>query len=785
MFRKLRVRITLAVLFAAVSWSVYAQFHLWRINEVYSNADGTVQFIELTTTFGSQELLSLTSITSTQGAATNSFSFPSNLPSTLGGTANKKFLIGTQGFAALGVVTPDYIVPNGFIFTSNVTINLMGAQIITFPSIPTDGMLSINGSNATAINSPTNFAGQSGMVVISNPTPPSPPTIGTATPGNAQATIAFTPGTAGSSPTTGFTATCTGGPAPISAMGGATSTSIIVPLTNGTLYSCSVTASNANGTSGSSGAVNVMPFAPVTTPGAPTINFITPNNGQATINFSPPASDGGGTLDFIANCGGAQAGGPSSPITVFGLANGTTYSCTVVAHNSAGNGPLSSSVNVTLPNVPNAPAITSATPGNAQATISFTTPFDGGSGITGYTATCNPGSISSPFGISPITLAGLVNGTIYSCTVTAFNGIGQSAPSAPASVTPRTVPGAPTIGAATAGNTTASIAFTPSANNGGNAVIDFTATCNPGAIARTNTVSPISFLAGTLTNGTVYTCSVTARNAAGSGAASATVSLVPATIPGAPTITSTIPGDGQASVIFSPPASNGGAAITSYAASCGGPVVIGSGSPITVTALANGVLVSCIVTATNAVGIGATSASADVTPSAASPLTPIAVYARKIHGALGPFDLKVNTTPGSVTTEPRFIGNGHTIVFAFNVPISDPGSATVTPVGMVAVDKSGYEVVTTLTGIPDNQRATITLTGVNGNVLTVTANLGFLVGDVNNSQTVNASDISGVKARSGQTTNLQNFKFDLNATGAINPADVSAVKARSGLVLPP
>jgi hypothetical protein len=104
---------------------------------------------------------------------------------------------------------------------------------------------------------------------------------------------------------------------------------------------------------------------------------------------------------------------------------------------------------------------------------------------------------------------------------------------------------------------------------------------------------------------------------------------------------------------------------------------------------------------------------------------------------------------------------------------------------MVVANKSGYEVVTTLTGIPDNQRATVTLTGVNGSVLTVPVNLGFLVGDVNNSQTVSASDISGVKARSGQTTTLQNFKFDLNATGTINPTDVSAVKARSGLVLPP
>ena len=63
--------------------------------------------------------------------------------------------------------------------------------------------------------------------------------------------------------------------------------------------------------------------------------------------------------------------------------------------------------------------------------------------------------------------------------------------------------------------------------------------------------------------------------------------------------------------------------------------------------------------------------------------------------------------------------------------------------------------------------------------------MGFLVGDVNNTRSVNSSDISAVKARSGQTTSALNFMFDVNASGAINSSDISAVKARSGLVLPP
>ena len=90
----------------------------------------------------------------------------------------------------------------------------------------------------------------------------------------------------------------------------------------------------------------------------------------------------------------------------------------------------------------------------------------------------------------------------------------------------------------------------------------------------------------------------------------------------------------------------------------------------------------------------------------------------------------------------------------------------------------------TLTGVPDNRRTTIAVTNVNGTAFSPSAAMGFLVGDVNNTRSVNSSDISGVKARSGQTTTALNFKFDVNASGAINSSDISAVKARSGLTLP-
>lgn len=171
----------------------------------------------------------------------------------------------------------------------------------------------------------------------------------------------------------------------------------------------------------------------------------------------------------------------------------------------------------------------------------------------------------------------------------------------------------------------------------------------------------------------------------------------------------------------------------------------------------------------------------------ASPLSAlVTVVSRKTHGTVCDFDLPIDTTQlitGNVTVEPREIGSGHAIVFQFNGPVSTAGNVSVTT-GAATATFFGNEVLVNLTNVPETQRVTITLTNVNGSVNPSPVSLGFLVGDVNNTRSVNASDISGVKARSGQTATGANFKFDVNTSGAVNFSDISAVKARSGLVLP-
>ena len=159
----------------------YAKNHLWRFTEVFSNAAGTIQFIEMQECCGADEEteMSATSITSNTGT----YNFPNNLS---GPTGHRWLLAATQGFARLpGAPVPDYIMPDRFFNPAGDTLRYRGVtDMIQFAAggLPTDGSDSLQrdlstGTTTVGVNNPINFAGQTGTINAATAVPAAAPLV--------------------------------------------------------------------------------------------------------------------------------------------------------------------------------------------------------------------------------------------------------------------------------------------------------------------------------------------------------------------------------------------------------------------------------------------------------------------------------------------------------------------------------------------------------------------------------------------------------------------------------
>jgi hypothetical protein len=280
---------------------------------------------------------------------------------------------------------------------------------------------------------------------------------------------------------------------------------------------------------------------PPTVPGAPTIGTATAGNGEATVTWTAPASDGGSPVTgyVVTPYVGATAqtprafAGTATTQVVTGLANGTAHTFRVAATNAAGTGAPSAASNTVTPApiLPQAPTGASAVRGDTQATVSWLAPAsDGGSPITGYVVTPYDGATaltSQSFASAATTqvVTGLANGTAVTFRVAATNSVGTGPQSTPsAAVTPAGAPGAPTIGTATPGNGQATVTWSAPDSDGGSPVTGYVVTPYVGATAQAPLVTGSTGTTATvtgLTNGTGYTFRVAATNDVGTGAQSA------------------------------------------------------------------------------------------------------------------------------------------------------------------------------------------------------------------------------------------------------------------------
>ncbi|SDE12230.1 Fibronectin type III domain-containing protein [Pricia antarctica] len=268
------------------------------------------------------------------------------------------------------------------------------------------------------------------------------------------------------------------------------------------------------------------------------------------------------------------------------------------------------------------------------------------------------------------------------------------------------VPGIPTIGTATGGNGQATVTFTAPENSGGLEITGYTVTSNPGGITATGTDSPISVTG--LTNGTSYTFTVTATNSMGTSAeSSVSNSVIPVSVPNAPTIGEVTAGNELATVPFTAPSNNGGSTITSYTATSSPGNITktisqsGSGT-ITVTGLTKGTSYTFTVTATNSMG---TSAASNVS----NFVTPVGVPNAPTIG---------NVTAGNEIATVPFTApsnNGGSAITSYTAT-SSPGNITKT------ISQSGSGTIT-VTGLTNGTAYTFTVTATNAiGTSTVSAN---------------------------------------------------------------
>ncbi|WP_179367912.1 fibronectin type III domain-containing protein [Candidatus Nitrosotenuis sp. DW1] len=234
-------------------------------------------------------------------------------------------------------------------------------------------------------------------------------------------------------------------------------------LTTGTTYTYKISAISSIGTGAASTEASTTPTtaSTATVPGAPTGLAATAVSAtQVNLSWSAPSNGGsaitGYKIEYKSGTGPysvlvSNTASTSTTYSHTGLTTGTTYTYKISAINSIGTGSASSEASATptatsqqfTATAPGSPSLSATAVSATQINLSWSTPNDGGSAITGYkievkkgtgsfeTLVSNTASTSTTYSHTDLT-----SGTVYYYRVSAINSIGTGT-SGDASATPK------------------------------------------------------------------------------------------------------------------------------------------------------------------------------------------------------------------------------------------------------------------------------------------------------------------------------------------------------------
>jgi titin len=314
-----------------------------------------------------------------------------------------------------------------------------------------------------------------------------------------------------------------------------TSPITISGLTNGVPVVVYLKATNAAGNSlASSPSASVTPF---TIPDAPQIDSLTTGNQLVNVFYTPPTFNGGSdittyqySLDQNPPRTYSPAIGLNNPGTITGITNGTLVYVTLLATNAAGDSAESNTLSIFTESVPDPPVFVSVIPGAKKITFTYVEPeYTGGSPILNYLYSVDGSNyvtmdVSSggtytirDGDVDPYTnyTVSLILGNTYLVRLKTVNSMGDSLPVVSEGVVPCDIPSAPTIENLIVTPETLFLYFLPPSTNNGSVIQGYKYSLNGGPYIFSNLLNSPLIITEGIVNGTSYTVTLVATNAAG------------------------------------------------------------------------------------------------------------------------------------------------------------------------------------------------------------------------------------------------------------------------------